>query len=116
MKHPPAKRAERSDSADAFIPDPEGGPARFKQDDLAEILGEEFVRAATSGEDVGEENWHDDPVPEELGGPFVETTADEEMDLHPDASNPTDAEVEPLPRTNAGLISVATEEPEEESE
>jgi len=41
-------KATRSDDADAFIPDPEDGPA-IAGDDLAEALAEEFVEGATSG-------------------------------------------------------------------
>jgi hypothetical protein len=93
---------ERTDDANAFVPDPEGGPARAP-DDLAESLGEEFVEAATSGEDRDEERL-DATVPEEIGGPFVETTAGEEMGAAADDSNPPEAEREPLPRPGAGLV------------
>ena len=76
--HPSGPRVhERSDDGNAFIPDPEGGPAHTS-DDLAEILAEDFLQAATSGEDVAEESG-DEVVPEELGGPFVETSAGEEF-------------------------------------
>jgi len=37
--------------------------------------------------------------PEELGGPFTETSAAEEFANAPDASNPLDAEKEPFPTT-----------------
>lgn len=40
----------RQDGADAFIPDPAGGPAHIK-DDFAQELAEEYVGAATSGEE-----------------------------------------------------------------
>ena len=97
---PPKAAAERnrgrSDDAHAFIPDPSegGGPP---DDDLSERLGEEFIEAATSGEDPDDERL-DATVPEEIGGPFIETTADEEIAFGTDASNPTDAMREPLPR------------------
>jgi hypothetical protein len=45
---------ERSDDADAFLPDPDGGPARAPED-LSETLAEEFVHGATSGDDRDEE-------------------------------------------------------------
>ena len=45
-----------------------------RDDDLAELLGEEYVRAVTSGEEQGVE-LRDEPVDEEAGGPFVETWA-----------------------------------------
>ena len=86
----------RSDDAHAFIPDPsEGG--KLPDDDLSERLGEEFIEAATSGEEPDDERL-DAVVPEEIGGPFVETTADEEIAFGTDPSNPQDAMREPLPR------------------
>src|SRR5262245_36048128 len=82
-------RHGRTDDADAFIPDPDGGPAVIP-DDLAESLAEEFLESATSGEDRAEE-LQDEVVPEELGGPFVESTAEQEFASGTDASNPEDA-------------------------
>jgi len=95
-------RRGRTDDADAFIPDPDGGPARIA-DDLAENLAEEYLESATSGEAVAEEA-QDEIVPEELGGPFVESTAEQEFAAGTDASNPEDAEAEPLPRPGAGIV------------
>lgn len=76
MKKEKASRKEksapaRSDSANAFLPDPSeaSGPVA---DDLAEYLGENFVAAAT-GSDDGGEILQQDLVAEELGGPFIET-------------------------------------------
>jgi hypothetical protein len=97
-------RHQRSDDANAFMPDPEGGPARI-HDDLAEGMAEDFLQAATSGEDVTEEAM-DEMVAEELGGPFVETSAMEEFATGTDESNPPDAEREPLPLTSAGIVGV----------
>lgn len=91
----------RSDSANAFLPDPDDGPMRVS-DDLAEMRGEDFLRGATSGEDA-EEDTLDQIVPEELGGPFVETNASDEFALGTDESNPVDAEPEALPRAIHGL-------------
>src|SRR5688500_5679376 len=52
---PPVRPSRRSDSADAFFPDPqEGGPSRAP-DDLAETLAEDFVASATSGDNVDDE-------------------------------------------------------------
>ena len=62
-------RHERSDGADAFIP--ESAQISGAVDDLAELLGEEYLREA-SGDD-SEEGARDDVVSEELGGPFVES-------------------------------------------
>jgi hypothetical protein len=47
--------ARRSDDGNAFIPDPGEGPAHTS-DDLAEILAEDFVKAATSGNDALEDD------------------------------------------------------------
>jgi hypothetical protein len=90
----------RADSADAFIRHPDDGPVRV-DDDLAETLAEEFVHAATSGGDQ-DEDAQDQMVPEEIGGPFVETSASEEFADGVDESNPEDAEKEPIPRAMSG--------------
>jgi hypothetical protein len=63
-------------------------------DDLGELLGEEYVRSVTSGEEQGVE-LRDEKVPEEEGGPFVESSATKEFSYAPD-----DAEPEPLPTAN----------------
>jgi hypothetical protein len=93
---------QRSDDANAFLPDPEGGPAR-SPDELSESLAEEFVEAATSGEDRDEEVL-DASFPEEMGGPFIETGPAEELAGSVDDMNPADADREPLPRPVAGLV------------
>jgi hypothetical protein len=98
-----AKRHQpRSDDGNAFIPDPEGGPART-DDDLAENLAEGFLQRATQDEE-GDEITLDGLVPEEIGGPFVETRASAEFADGTDGSNPADASREPMPRPVAGLI------------
>jgi hypothetical protein len=97
------ERVMRADSADAFIRNPDDGEMSV-DDDLAETLGEEFIQAATSGENQTEETL-DQVVPEEIGGPFVETSADEEFADGTDESNPSDAEQEPMPRAVTGLSS-----------
>jgi hypothetical protein len=87
----------------------EEGPAREREqpeelirgaahDDLAEELGEEFVESATSGEQAAED-MRDEEVPEESGGPFVETSGNSEFAYGTDASNPKDAERDPFPTT-----------------
>lgn len=88
-------RSRREDDADAFLPDPDGGPARVN-DDLAEELAEEFLKAATSGEYVGEDEL-DQEVPEESGGPFVIHPAHFEFAQDVDDSNPIDGSREALP-------------------
>lgn len=71
---------------------------RSKDDPLAEELGKEFVETVTSGEDEGTEVRDSDNV-EEIGGPFVSTTAGQEFDYDADESNPKGARREPFPRT-----------------
>jgi hypothetical protein len=88
-------RARREDDANAFFPDPNGGPA-VAPEPLAEALGEEFIGSATSGQDKRDEE-HEEFVSEEVGGPFVETRAKEEFADGVDGSNPIDAEPAPLP-------------------
>jgi hypothetical protein len=69
-----AKR-KRSDGADAFIP--ESAQSSGTTDDLAELLAEQYLRSA--GGDETEEDTRDEVVPEELGGPFVETASNVEF-------------------------------------
>jgi hypothetical protein len=100
---PPAQRAHRTDDADAFLPDPsDDGPAHAN-DDLAEVLAEDFLESATRGNDVYEDEL-DRSLPDEVGGPFVVTDADEEMVDDVDESNPIDAEPAGRPRAVAGLV------------
>jgi len=67
-------------------------------DDLAEILAEQFVERATTGEEEAEEML-DREVPEERGGPFVPSTAGAEFAEGTDKSNPKGAKREPFPTT-----------------
>ncbi|MEY4547952.1 MAG: hypothetical protein RL685_4147 [Pseudomonadota bacterium] len=68
-------------------------------DTLARELGEQFVQSATSGEE-SEEQRRDELTTEELGGPFVVTSAEEEFAAGTDESNIAEASREPLPRTS----------------
>ncbi len=68
---------------------------------LVEALGEEFVAAATSGEDASLEDLNRG-LPEEEGGPFVVTLARTEFAHGTDRSNPKDATREPFPKTSGG--------------
>jgi hypothetical protein len=86
----------RKDDGNAFLPDPQQGGRARTSDDLAEVLGEEYVSSATAGEDVNEDV-RDEVVPEELGGPFVEAPANTELADDVDASNPEGAQPEPFP-------------------
>jgi hypothetical protein len=94
-----AKARETQSDAD----DPENAHAFLKgphtRDPLAEEMGENFVTAATSGEE-SEELRRDRITPEEVGGPFVVTTAGEEFAAGTDESNIAEALREPLPRTS----------------
>jgi hypothetical protein len=112
-QRPPRGNHHRTDDANAFMPDPEGGPATIA-DDLAENLAEEYLQGATQGSDAEED--HDQVVPEEIGGPFIETSAAEEFAHDTDETNPLEAEAKPLPRPVAGLISIPGDEDSEESE
>ena len=107
----PHRARPRSDDGNAFMPDPEDGPARIR-DDLAEDLAEDYLQAATQGMEV--EEVHDQIVPEEIGGPFVETTAADEFAHDTDEANPEDASREPLPHPVAGLVMAAPEDEENE--
>src|ERR1700729_414083 len=92
----PKRHQQRSEARNAFLPDPEGGPARIS-DDLAENLAEGFIQGATQ-DDEADDAALDGVVPEEIGGPFVETSAAAEFAEGTDGSNPADAKREPLPR------------------
>jgi len=67
-------------------------------DDLAEELGEEFVQTATTGEYEAEESLNQS-VPEDDGGPFVESNGATEFARGSDASNPKGTLREPFPKT-----------------
>jgi protein-disulfide isomerase len=85
--------ASRSDDDDrAFI----GGS--HSNDALAEQLGEEFVESATSGQDDGDDRF-DQVVPEENGGPFVESDGAIEFADDDDPPNIEEAPPEPFPKT-----------------
>ena len=77
----------------AFVEEPRA------KDDLAEERGEEVVGSATAGGGDEAEEVLDQVVPEEQGGPFVETNAADEFAHDTDASNPKDAKREPFPTT-----------------
>jgi hypothetical protein len=102
------RRHQRSDDGNAFIPDPGDGPARTR-DDLAESLAEDYLQGATSGGEPVAEEQNDEVVPEELGGPFVETSAREEFADGIDESNPADAERAALPLTGPGMVGTLRE-------
>jgi hypothetical protein len=69
-------------------------------EDLAEELGEGYLQAATSGENA-ELDRLGEVVPEESGGPFIETPAGQEFAGGTDESNIAEATREALPRTSS---------------
>jgi predicted DsbA family dithiol-disulfide isomerase len=84
--------ARGADDARAFL-----GRARSAEG-LSEQLGEEFVETVTGAQDEGEEVFNQ-VVPEEAGGPFVETSGETEFAHGTDASNIKGATREPFPKT-----------------
>jgi hypothetical protein len=84
--------AAGKDDARAFV------GKRRSRDDLAEELAEEAVVAMTTGEDgLGDDLQAS--VAEDVGGPFVASTAGKEFAEGTDASNPSTSTKEPFPRT-----------------
>ncbi len=66
----------RSGDGDAFIHDPAGGPIHLR-DELAEILAEEYVASALSGDEVAADLRGGDVLSEEDGAVHVESLADD---------------------------------------
>jgi hypothetical protein len=95
--------AARADSRDAFIPDPGDGPPEV-MDELAEQIAEQYVASATSGRGDTTEDYEDRVEPEEIGGPFIITTEEQEIGYSRDSTNPDDAEVEPFPLVHRSPI------------
>jgi hypothetical protein len=87
----------RSDDADAFIRDPEGGPIEV-DGSVDEEMVEEFMRTVTSGQESAEDV-RNQRFAEDNGGPFVISTAGQELAEGVDESNPEDAyrEAQPSP-------------------
>jgi hypothetical protein len=69
-----------------------------ERDALGEELGEEAVMTMTSAEDQSDQ-LQEREVEEEIGGPFVITTASQEYAAGTDRSNPQTATREPFPTT-----------------
>ena len=67
-------KQERSDGGDAFIP--EAAQISGTSDGVAELMAEQYLRGASGDESA--EDTRDEEVPEELGGPFVESRPEEE--------------------------------------
>jgi hypothetical protein len=88
--------APRPEEALAFV-----DRARSRES-LAEVLGQDFVQAATTGED-GYMETTNRRGPEDDGGPFVLTRARDEFARGSDPSNPEDATREPFPKAHGGI-------------
>jgi hypothetical protein len=85
--------------------DPGDGPAHI-DDDFAESFAEDFVRAATTGQELADES-ADALAEEEFGGPFVQTSATEEFGEFssvPPENVPDDWAREALPQAVSGLV------------
>lgn len=92
----------RMDDGKAFLPDPYEPNTRDRavtRDSLAENLAEEYIASATSAEDSTQDN-RDATSIEEVGGPFVETSAQEEFAGTIDDMNPADGERAAFPTTS----------------
>ena len=70
------KVSERSDHADAFLRESELSSGAG--DDLAQRLGEEYLKSAAGGDDAEEESREQQMI-EEMGGPFLESRAEDEF-------------------------------------
>jgi hypothetical protein len=68
-------------------------------EELSEELGEAYLESATSGEQSEPER-HERITPDELGGPFIVSSARREFAEGTDESNIAEATREPLPRTS----------------
>lgn len=75
------RAAQRTDDANAFIPDPTGQSRPLAAAD-AESFAEEFIGAATGGESVSEDA-EDEVGADEEGGPFI--MLDDKAQLPPES-------------------------------
>jgi hypothetical protein len=90
-----SRETEQKDVDVAFVAEPRS------RDETAEQFGEEAVATMTSGEDAREED-RDERAVEEIGGPFVPTSATEEFATGTDETNTPEAPREPFPKTSGG--------------
>jgi hypothetical protein len=98
----PIHYVSRHDDADAFLPDPLGGPIPDDGGITSELV-EDYLRAATTGQEYAEDIRNQE-VTEEIGGPFVPSTAGIECADDIDDSNPIDARREPVPSPMRGRM------------
>jgi hypothetical protein len=92
-----ARAGRNSDGDEAALHAFISGPS--SNEELSEELGEAYLQSATSGEE-SEPDRHERITSEEMGGPFVTTTARVEFADGIDESNIAEATREPLPRTS----------------
>lgn len=84
------------DDGHAFLPDPTEGEPAHSPEEISETLAEEYLQSATSAEEASEDR-RDEFATEEVGGPFVPVSSNEEFADDEDAMNPRDATKEPFP-------------------
>src|SRR5579885_3664721 len=89
-------RRDDLDHGNAFLPDPRKTGKATTRVSLAELFAEGYVSAATHGEDTFDTQ-RDQMTADELGGPFIEVDATEELALDDDPANPEDGTKEPFP-------------------
>ena len=91
------ERRDDRDGGEAFLPDPRKTRITAARDTLAEMVGEGFVSSATTGGESGFEERRDAVTEEELGGPFLEVDAEEELAEEVDALEPRGGSALPRP-------------------
>lgn len=108
------KKPQRSDDADAFIRESDHGAT--VHDDLAQHLAEEYLRSAASGEERDELS-RDELLAEELGGPFIESRAEQEFGTTMTRAKPDpEHEASALPQAVGSLAVAGLEEELEAAE
>jgi hypothetical protein len=93
-----ARLRERASHRACGDEDRETAGETWEANSLAGESAQEFLITVTSGEEAGSAMLGA-VVPEENGGPFVETSAAAEFAYRPDRSNPTGASREPFPKS-----------------
>lgn len=97
----PTGRSKRRDDGSAFLPDPfsREAPHRLRgRGALADVLAEEFVTSATSGEESAADS-RDEPLIEEVGGPFSISSVQVEFGATVNEATPPEGDREAVPTT-----------------
>ena len=85
------------DDGEAFLPDPRRTGGISQKDTLVAMIASEYLYAATSAEEQGEQI-RDEVTADELGGPFVEVSGAQEFATHDDDGAELESdEKEPFP-------------------